>query len=157
LTSEKGSYVLDVESHEPSGTELQPAPDGRVFMPTAWSADGRQVIGATINTANNQKEILSLNLADGAFRTLVTRSGLGEMRSCFLPDRERLVFSSDDKLLVQDGAGGTAREILGAPVGHVYVDVTLSADGRWIAWLEVWDESDIWMAEFQPASPAAAR
>jgi len=152
--SEDGPYVLDIHATSgPGSTRPLPAMEqGLVFMPTWWSVDRDRVIGEARDTGNRVRGVASLSLADGSYRMLAS-SSTAAARARLLPDNRRIVYTQDEKLLVHDPATGKTHDLIVAPAGHRYVDVSLSNDGRWIAFLEVWDESDIWMAEFGPAKP----
>ena len=153
--SQDGPYILDVHATSgPGSTRPLPSMEqGVVFMPMWWSAEGDRIIGEALDLSSNSNRVGSLSLPDGSYRML-TSSTTRASRARLLPDNRRMVYTEDENLLVQDIATGKTHELIVAPAGHRYVDVSLSSDGRWIAFLEVWDESDIWMAEFAPAKPA---
>jgi Tol biopolymer transport system component len=155
VASDAGPYILNVNATSAAGSiamRFPPVPQSLIFMPGAWSSDGKTILGDMAD-ASKGRGILSFSLGDRSYRAVSDRSSLGSGRARYLPDNRRFVATYDDKLLLQDGETGQWREILAAPEGHTYTDVSVSADGRWIAFLEVWDESDIWLAELEAPKP----
>ena len=56
---------------------------------------------------------------------------------------------------MHDLESGATRDLLQTPAGRALTCARLSKDGRWLAYLETPDESDIWMATLPPAASSA--
>jgi Tol biopolymer transport system component len=149
LSETAGSYLLALaEGDAPSAIEPLPQPEGGLrFWPTTWSSDGRLLAGDLVSTSGSAG-IAVLSLADGIYRVLSRESVSNPV---FVPGGRWLIWSSEAGLWIQDLNGDAARPLLSIPEGQGIRFPSLSADGRWLAWRQDADESDIWMAELADA------
>ncbi len=147
VTSMRGAYLVDVGATAPEGsTEALPAPEeGLAFQPFAWTGDGRELVGVLLD-----REGLETKLAAYTIATRVYRTFPAVRNPVLLADGRRLIGAPGDRLVLSDLGTGAARDIATATTGHEVVSAALSHDGRWIAWLESADESDVWMMDLAP-------
>jgi len=148
VSSQQDAYLVDPGATEPAGAavSLPEPPDGLLFGPQSWSADGHELLGVMRDRDGAETGVAILSLPDASYRTVQT-----EARALvFLPDGRRSVGTNGRHIELIDLGSGATREIVGAPPGHNILAVALSRDAKWIAWLEATDESDVWMAELAP-------
>ena len=146
LSARDGAYLLDAQARTPDGSTrpLRGPGAGLTFEPWGWSPDGRELVGAVRSHDGATTGMALLALADGTYRELPAIAGPGAAQ--FLPGG-RLVVGTGDRLVLLDLRSGVIREIAKATAGQRIEWLSLSQDGRWLAWLESADESDIWIAE----------
>ena len=145
VSSQGGAYFLGLEAAGSSrtSTAIPALADGRIFSPSSWSADGRTIAGSVRDPDGGSQAVGIYSVAEESLRTLPVKLTIAS----FLPDGRRIVGSNGPRIEIIDIASGAAREIQSATPGSSFLSVTLSLDGKWLAWIEAADESDIWLAE----------
>jgi Tol biopolymer transport system component len=143
--------VLDLAS-SPARVTLRFPPDID-FRPFSWSSDGRWVAGAARYAMRDQLVLLDLQERK---RRVIADNGSSP---AWLPDGKRLLFSSPTHLTLLDVATGTMQEVV--PLPRQYDSwgrtVSLSHDGRTLAYLQSQSEGDVWLMTLSPGSTAARR
>jgi hypothetical protein len=119
------------------------------FWPGSLSPDGREVAGALFREGM-ARAVAILSLADGAYRHWPLE---GVSRPQFTADGRHVVVDPESQLELLDAASGTVEPLLRPPAGRSYKFPIVSADGRWLAFLETGDESDIWLASLGAPEP----
>jgi Tol biopolymer transport system component len=145
VSSSGGAYLIDFDPSATSQTVVAlPAPtDGLNFSPQAWFPDGRELIGLLMDREGVRREAAVYSIPEASYRALaIAPRGLS-----LLPGGRRLVAWYPGRLVLHDLGSGRAHDVVTATPGRRIVAVALSPDGKWIAWLETADESDIWLAE----------
>jgi TolB protein len=140
--SRGGMFSIPVEGG--TGTPLGALTDGRNFWPTSISNDGRMIIGTVFDAAGTTLGIGTIANPEGTFHLVSPVTDY--VGVIFLPDGKRFIYVEGNRLLLTEVSGGTPHEIVAAAPDKFVGSVSVSQDGRSIAWLEVSDESDIWMA-----------
>jgi Tol biopolymer transport system component len=153
--------IVDLQTTPPTPHE-QPLPgEDQTFLPCSWSRDGETILGSVLHRG----ELLhygTFSTRDGTYRRIELRApaggGLrfgGDFQSHYptlLPDGKSFLFADGEQLLLGDLAGGPVQEIYRAAPQHRLERPTLSHDGRWLTVLDLADESDIWLATFEPTN-----
>ena len=119
---------------------------GLDFWPSSFSPDGRRIAGALYSAAANPVGGAVYSLEDRSYRRVPTGDAGALL---FLPDGRRLLLVSSREIRLFDLEGGGVRTLVTAPEGGEIGSAALSRDGRFLAWHESTDESDIWLAEFE--------
>ena len=140
-----GGFLIEGSAAGPdtASTSLPVAADGLVFWPASWSPDD-SVLAGTLYRDGAPAGIGTLSLADGRHTRLAAPEGAA--RPQFLADGRHLLAACPDRLVLLDTRGEPARDLAGAPPGHLFTYLTLSADRRWVGVLAAADESDVWLA-----------
>ena len=145
ISSQDGSHLVEPWADTPLAT-LKPLPqpgDGLNFWPHDFSRDGRRLVGIVFR-GPVPEEITILDLGSGRFESIVTLRE-GTMVS-FLDSDRKLVWSDAARIVVHDLALRTSKTLVEAPAGMSVAAVALTEGDNILSWLEVADESDIWLA-----------
>jgi Tol biopolymer transport system component len=148
-SSQHGAYVLDpwVTDAERAVTAIAAPPDDLFFTPRGWTRDGRQIIGLMRDRRGPRIGRIGVyTVADRSYR--IVPSTVEDVVN--LSDGRRAVANSVRRIDRVDLVSGAAQEIATAPPGYDILSVVISRDEKWIAWVEMADESDIWLAELGP-------
>jgi Tol biopolymer transport system component len=148
-TDADGPFLLEVADGKAVGPPQFLAPLGEAgldFWPSSFSPDGRRIAGALYSTAAKPVGGAVYSLEDRSYRRVPTGDAGALL---FLPDGRRLLLVSGREIRLFDLEGGGARTLVTAPEGGQIASASLSSDGRYLAWHESTDESDIWLAEFE--------
>jgi len=150
VSSQQGAYFIDPGATEPAGAAvaLPEGPGGLRFSPLVWSPDGRELLGVTRRHDGSASGVATYSIADTTYRERTVPAEVAAMT--FLPDGRRIVGTSGRRVELIDLGSGATREIVATTPGHAILSVELSRDGKWLAWIEATDESDIWLAELGP-------
>jgi Tol biopolymer transport system component len=155
FNTSEGGVLFDVGAGlgAPVRSDLPPVTDGVLFWPTAWSADGALLAGRATQ-GGRLGDIAVRSMERGEYRMLPGTSGAqGDFNMTFVDDRH-LVYTSDEALWMVDALGGEPARIYSPPAGRRVANLSASADGRWLTWIERADESDVWLMTLE--EPAAA-
>jgi Tol biopolymer transport system component len=133
---------------------IPPIGGGRRFYPVGWSPDGRSIVGVAAHLTFEAGEIYSYLVDRGEFRDLEVFGS----NPAWLPDGERLLYSVNRKLLLLDARRGAVRELLprGSVPGGIWQKFALSSDGRHLAYLEPYEEGDLWMMAIGAGGPGSS-
>ena len=149
-TDADGPFLLEVANGRAVGDPQFLAPldeAGLDFWPSSVSPDGRRIAGALYSTAANPVGGAVYSVEERSYRRVPTGDA-GALH--FLPDGRRLLLVSKREIRLFDLEGGGVRTLVTAPERGEIGSACLSSDGRFLAWHESTDESDIWLAEFEP-------
>ena len=148
VSGQEGAFFLDPDATDAPGPAVRIDTPGaeNSFWPSSFSPDGRRLLGGLWN-AGGAVGVALRSFDDGSQRTI--RPGRGIALAHFLPDGRRAIVNLGDRLVVQDLTTGSSRDLVAVPAGHGIAWFALSRDGRWIAWLDTADESDVWMATLE--------
>jgi Tol biopolymer transport system component len=135
------AYVVDLSQRRGADAleTLPPIDDSRVLVPNSWSADGRRLAGSIVRTDG----IFTPDVVVYAFDTgqYLVWDGAGNSAQ-WLRDGRLLVGSDDQGLAILDPRTGKK-----SPVVERGVLAALSADDRWITFVETTAEGDVWMVD----------
>jgi Tol biopolymer transport system component len=151
VNAEQGASIVSglepdaTPTHEP----LARASDGTNFWLDSWSPDGSLAAGT--NYRDGAARGISVHsLSDRSFKQVAT----GDVqRPSFTADGRHLIANAGDAIVRYDMATLRPEVMIEAPAGRTFVHPTLSADRRWLAFVELGDESDIWLATLDDAVP----
>ena len=154
----KGGVLLDVSAGlgSPVLRALPPVSEGTLFWPTAWSSDGALLAGRGTR-AGRLGDVVVRSMGSGEYVTLPRTSGAREDFNMTFVDDRHLVYTSDRALWLVDALGGQPAPIYSPPTGRRVANLSASADGRWLTWIERADESDIWLVTLGEPAPAGGR
>lgn len=141
-----GGVILDLAGGfaTPARQDLPPIAPGVLFWPVAFSPDARWVAGTAV-AAGQVSDIYLWSLADRAYRRLPWRRvSLVDWNLAFL-DNDHLSYGSAGELWLGDLRGGEPRRLFAAAPGHRLSNFSASRDGRTLTWIDIADESDIWL------------
>jgi serine/threonine protein kinase len=120
------------------------------MRPFSWSPDGRWLAGSSRYGTRNQ--IVLFDLQTDAYRVVATDGG----SPVWLPDSRRMLFAGPTDLVLLDAHSGVSRPL--TPLAGHYDNwgrtVTLSRDGRALAYLQSQTEGDIWVMSLDARQPA---
>ena len=124
--------------------------DGSVFWAYSWSPDGRSIVGTLVSAGGGSTGVAILDLRTGSYRQI---SDQAVQVPAYLPGGRGLVWTTGTRLQVVDLDGRVQRDLYTVPEGADtrIAWVSLSPDGKRIAWDQFTDESDIWLARFDRA------
>jgi Tol biopolymer transport system component len=151
-----GAHLLDVTAGLGAAVvkPLPPIEEGLLFWPAAWSPDGELLAGRAVR-AGQMGEIVVRANASGTYRTLprtAGKSGINDASMAFV-DHGHLVYADDRGLWLRDVSGDEATLLYAPPAGRRVGNVSATADGRWLSWIERADESDIWLMTLDEGPP----
>jgi Tol biopolymer transport system component len=110
-----------------------------------WSRDGRFLAGDT-KGGGREAGIVVESLESGVRRRL-TDSGESPR---WLGDSRRLLYLRDGGLWLLDSATGASSNVISRPkASRTLFDFGLAADDRWLVFVELTRESDIWLARLE--------
>jgi len=166
VTGNQRFLVVDLATAPPAVHE-HPRPDAEsVFNPVAWLPSGDAIFGSVL-PHGNWHHYGVYSLSERTYRSLPALSApdepaqsgklVGSDYPTLLPDGSGFLLPEGNRLLLAGIGGGSVRELHRAPVDHVLQRPSLSSDGRWLTFLEIADESDIWVAEFETGEQEAER
>jgi Tol biopolymer transport system component len=162
IVSPDGKWLVATSQEQPFRVPLaegqaagppEPLPrreDGRAFWAYSWSPDGQSIAGTVVSAAGNPTGAAILDLRKGTYRTV---SEQPVQVVAYLPGGRGLVWATGTRLQVADFDGRVLRDLYAVPEGtdSRISWVSLSPDGKRIAWRQSTDESDIWLASFEEA------
>lgn len=135
---------------------MPPIAPGVLFWPVVFAPDARWVAGTAV-TAGQISEIDLWSIADRAYRKMPwKRDSLIDWNLAFV-DRDHLVYGVGGELWLGDLRGGEPRRLHAAAPGHRLSNLSASRDGRTLTWIDIADESDIWLLSLDGASAGAAK
>ncbi len=148
----RNGLLIDVRAGfgAPVVTEMPPIAAGVLFWPTTWSSDGALLAGRATR-AGQIENIVIRAMATGAYRELPGTSGAhADFSMAFVGARD-IAYTDDAALWLRGADGGVAKR-LHAPVrGRRVGNISATADGHWLTWIEKADESDIWLMTLEEA------
>jgi Tol biopolymer transport system component len=129
--------------------ELPPSPAGRPFQLVSWSPDGARLAGG-IQSSERYGALYVFEIATRTYHR-ISESGTNP----HFVDARHVVWESERAIELFDLDTGAQRALVAQPRLQAYRRSSASRDGRWLAWLEVDQQSDIWLAT--PQSPPTRR
>ena len=121
---------------EAAARRLPPIDDKHSLCARSWSPDGQALAGFAVDPGGVWRGVYVLSLASGTYRRLGDQLG----SEVLWLDAARLVVGTPREIQVVDVRSGEAR---GLARGQ---GPSLSADGRWLTYVEQSEEADVWMA-----------
>ena len=124
-----------------SASETQRFDDLGDMRPFSWSADGRLIVGSTKRGSRDRLTVLDLQT--GTHRSMAQDASSPE----WLPDSRHLLFNRSSDIVLLDTMTGHERPLirLDRPFDQWGRTVTLSRDGRTLAYLQFQTEGDVWL------------
>jgi Tol biopolymer transport system component len=117
---------------------LPPIEGGRALMPRSWSPDGTMLAGDLDFDLSATSVTLLYSFASRTYRALPEGQGTPE----WLRDGRRLLVARHDRIVLLDTGSGRATTVLETRAQHP----SLSRDGRWLSYIELHSEADVWLA-----------
>ncbi len=145
--NEEGASLFDVRGGVENArrTKLEPIAAGVLFWPIDWAADDRIIAGRATRKGQTE-EVVLYDVRNGGYRSISDSGGASEDFNLVFLDSRRIVYGIDRSTLwIHDVQGSAKRMLYESPSGRFVGGVSASADGRWLAWIERADESDIWL------------
>ena len=121
---------------------LPPLAGGHALVPRSWSPDGSTLAGDLAFDISPGSVTLLYSFARKAYDALPEGRGT----PAWLRDSQRLLVARHDRLVLLDTRTGRATTVL--PV--LAQGLSLSADDRWVSYIEPHLEADVWMATLGP-------
>jgi Tol biopolymer transport system component len=121
---------------EAAARRLPPIDKTRALCPRSWSSGGETLAGIAIDSGGVWRGLYILSLDSGAYRRVGDQ---GALESLWLDAGRLLVGTSRGEIQVVDTRSGEARELARGQ------SPSLSADGRWLTYVEQSEEADVWM------------
>jgi eukaryotic-like serine/threonine-protein kinase len=121
---------------------LAPLAGGHALVPRSWSPDGSTLAGDLAFDVTAGSVTLLYSLARQAYDALPEGRGT----PAWLGDSHRLLVARHDGLVLLDTRTGRATDVL--PV--LAQGLSVSADDRWVSYIEPHLEADVWMATLAP-------
>ena len=139
VCTQEGAWRIDLRQPvaEAAARRLPPIDETHLFCARSWSPDGTALAGIAIGPGSVWRGIHVLSLASGAYRRLGDQSGPDVL---WLDAGRLLVGTARGEIQVVDARSGEAREVARG------LGPSVSADGRWLTYLEQSEEADVWMA-----------
>ena len=139
VCTQEGSRRIDLRQPvaEAAARRLPPIDETHLFCARSWSPDGTALAGIAIGPGSVWRGIHVLSLASGAYRRLGDQSGPDVL---WLDAGRLVVGTARGEIQVVDARSGEARELARG------LGPSVSADGRWLTYLEQSEEADVWMA-----------
>lgn len=111
------------------------------IRPFSWSPDGRWIAG--VNKLGSRDAIRVFDLQTGQHREVADGASSPE----WLPDSRHLVFNRTSHIVLLDTVTGRERAVMQIerPFDQWGRTVTLSRDGRTLAYLQFQTEGDVWL------------
>jgi len=144
------------ERAEENKLEEQPAPPGGgTFFVTDWSPDGALVIGRVNDADGNDQGLFVYAPSQKTYRRV---SGEQAAFCAWWGGSRYAVCSRFQRgLIVIDTTNGATRPLLEARPSSRLVTPSTSRDGRYLGWVEVSEESDVWLATFEETPADTSR
>jgi len=141
-----GTWLLDLEPPRHQWVPRYRAERGEMWVTSLdWSRDGRFFAGDT-KGGGRAAGIFVESLESGARRRL-TDSGESPR---WLGDSRRLLYLRDGGLWLLDTATGASSNVISRPKpSRTLLDFGLAADDRWLVFVELTRESDIWLSRLE--------
>jgi Tol biopolymer transport system component len=127
-----------------------------LFWPTAWSTDSKLLAGRATRQGQIE-DIVIRDMTSGEYRALSRTSGApGDFNMVFV-DPRHVAYTDARALWLRDVFGGEAKKLYAPGAGRHVTNLSATADGRWLTWIERADESDIWLMTLdEPTAGTAA-
>lgn len=139
-----GSYLFDPRKPwaEQSPMALPPQAMENYFIPTSWSADGKQLAGIWGTSGlDAESKIAYFSLEEHGYEISAVEGG----SPIWLEDGRRLLFLKDGKIFLLDSESGEYGEVVSVSPGHVDSLGSISPDNRWIYFSRRLAEADLWL------------
>ena len=127
---------------ERTAEPLPPLEGGHALVPRSWSPDGTKIAGD-----------LGFDISPGSVTLLYSFSGKtysalpeGRGTPAWLRDSRRLLVARHDRLVLLDTRTGRASPVLSV----LAQGLSVSADDRWVSYIEPHLDADVWMATLEP-------
>jgi Tol biopolymer transport system component len=136
--ADRGGWRVDLEQAVEAGAahRLPRIDEEHTFCPNSWSADGRSLAGVAQGPDGEWKGIYVLSLASGRYERIDED---GSETQWFGSSR-LIIQAPGRRIRVTDRGSGSPRDLFSGEAPSV------SPDGRWLTYLEVSEEADVWMA-----------
>jgi dipeptidyl aminopeptidase/acylaminoacyl peptidase len=139
--------------------EEQPAPPGGgEFSVMAWSPDGALLIGQVGDADGNDQGLFVYAPDQKAYRRVTSEPATFPGCTWLGGSRHAVCSRFQQGLVVVDTTSSAIRTLVEALPSSRLITPSASLDGRYLGWVEVSEESDIWLATFEePAGVAPPR
>ena len=121
---------------EAAARRLAPIDATHSLCARSWSPDGKALAGFAVDPGGVWRGLYVLSLVSGTYRRLGDQVG----SEVLWLDAARLVVGTPREIQVVDARSGEARDLARGQ------GPSLSADGRWLTYVEQSEEADVWMA-----------
>ncbi|HEY2739470.1 MAG TPA: protein kinase [Thermoanaerobaculia bacterium] len=137
--------ILDIRlpADRQTPRRLPPMPEDRTFLPSAWSPDGKRLIG-TVFGDKKEGEIALFSFASNTYQVLPA-NGNGPA----WVDDDRAIFIHDGSLEILDTRTGVAQKLMAPPERSAFKVVAVARDGHYLFAVREIDEGDIKMLEMR--------
>jgi len=134
---EEAAWQIDLRqpAGEAAARRLPSIDQTHSFCPRSWSPDGAALAGIAIDSGGVWRGLYVLSLASGVYRRLGDQDEL----VVWLDAGHLVAGTSRGEIQIVDARSGEARELARGLVPSV------SADGRWLTYVEQSEEADVWM------------
>jgi eukaryotic-like serine/threonine-protein kinase len=131
--------IYDLSTGSPR--EVERFKDLGDMRPFSWSPDGRWIAGS--NKLGTRDRLMVFDLQTRTKRVVAQDMSSPE----WLPDSRRLLFNRSSQIVVLDTITGTERPVmpLDRPFDHWGRTVSLSKDGRTLAFVQFQTDGDVWL------------
>jgi Tol biopolymer transport system component len=135
------TYVEDLTRPlaERKAEVLPPLEGGHALLPRSWSKDGTILAGDLDFTVSAKSVTLLYSFTTKTYSALPDGRGYPE----FLSDSRRLLVAQPDRVVLLDTRTGHATPVLDDVQARI---LSLSADDRWLSYIEPHNEADVWLA-----------
>ena len=163
ITTQLGNQrtvIFDLRGELPTSPteELPPIGDGTVLSASAWSLDGRTLLGLAVKPDGSPAEhVMAWDFQDGSYRRMmagVSESGAPIQLGKWLDTTSKIVFSRDGALYLADVVSGEESLLLEPGPGEVYGKPEPREDGREIFFLQEEHQADVWLATVTGGGPS---
>ncbi len=136
---DQGAWRIDLRQPlgEAAARRLPSIDATHALCARSWSSDGDALAGIAIDPGGVWRGLYVLSLASGAYRRVGDQSA---QEALWLDAGRLVVGTARGEIQVVDARSGDARELARG------LGPSLSADGRWLTYLERSEEADVWMA-----------
>jgi Tol biopolymer transport system component len=136
---ERAGWRIDLRQApgQAAARRLPPIDETHHLCPRSWSSGGDALAGIAIDPGGVWRGLYVLSLGSGTYRRVGDQ---GALELLWLDAGRLLVGTARGEIQVVDARSGETRD-LGRGLGP-----SLSADGRWLTYVERSEESDVWMA-----------
>ncbi len=163
ITTQLGSQrtvIFDLLGELPTSPteELPPIGDGTVLSASAWSPDGRTLLGLAFKPDGSPAEhVVAWNFQDRSYHTMMagaSESGAPIQLGKWLGTTSKIVISRDGALYLADVVNGEESLLLEPGPGEIYSKPEPRGDGREIFFLQEEHQADVWLATATGRGPS---
>ncbi len=162
ITTQLGNQItaiFDLRGELPTWPteELPPIGDGTVLSGSAWSPDGRLLLGLAVEPDGSPAErVVAWDFQDRSYREVMAGlsvTGTSIELGKWLHNTPKIVFSSGGALYLVDAVSGGESLLLQPSPGDIYSKPEPRGDGREIFFLQEEHQADVWLATVTGGGP----